>query len=92
MQLNAIPARTPGVISRRMDGEAVLVDPVRGKVRVLNAVGAAIWELTDGERNLAGLAQAVAAEYDVPLARAEADVSAFCADLVARGVMAWMEE
>ncbi len=89
MQLNAIPAHAPGVISRLMDGEAVLVDPVRGKVRVLNAVGAAIWELADGRRDVADLAQAVAAEYAVSLAQAEADVSAFCADLVDRGVMAW---
>lgn len=90
MQLNAIPAHAPDVISRLMDGEAVLVDPVRGKVRVLNPVGAAIWELADGQRDIAALAQAVAAEYDVPLAQAETDVSAFCTDLVGRGVMAWV--
>lgn len=87
MQLNAIPAHAPGIIGRLMDGEAVLVDPARGKVRVLNAVGAAIWELVDGRRDVAALAQAVAAEYDVSLAQAQADVAAFCEDLVGRGVL-----
>ncbi len=91
MQLNAIPAHAPGVISRLMDGEAVLVSPAQGKIRVLNAVGAAIWELADGRRDVAALAQTVAVEYDVPLAQAQADVVAFCTDLVARGVMAWRQ-
>jgi hypothetical protein len=89
MQLNLIPARAPGVISRLMDGEAVLVHPSQGKVRVLNAVGARVWELADGQRDVATLAGAVAAEYDVSLAQAEADISAFCEDLVGRGVMVW---
>lgn len=89
MQSNAIPAHAPGVISRLVDGEAVLVHPAQGKVRVLNVVGARIWELTDGQRSVAALAQAVANEYNVSLARAQRDVNAFCDDLVGRGVMIW---
>lgn len=91
MQLNAIPAHAPGVISRLMDGEAVLVHPAQGKVRVLNAVGARIWELADGQRDVAALAQAVAAEYNVPLTQAQGDVDVFCADLVRRGVLVWAQ-
>lgn len=87
MQPDAIPVHAPGVISRLMDGEAVLVHPAQGKVRVLNRVGARIWELADGSRDLAALAQAIAAEYDVSLAQAQADISAFCEDLIGRGVM-----
>ncbi|MCX7706803.1 MAG: PqqD family protein [Anaerolineae bacterium] len=87
MQLDAIPVHAPGVISRLMDGEAVLVHPAQGKVRVLNRVGARIWELVDGSRDLAAVAEAIAAEYDISPERAQADVSAFCEDLVSRGVM-----
>lgn len=87
MQLSAIPVHAPGVISRLMDGEAVLVHPAQGKVRVLNTVGARIWELADGSRDLAALAAAIATEYEVSPERAQADVSAFCEDLVRRGVM-----
>ncbi len=87
MQHDAIPVHAPGVISRLMDGEAVLVHPAQGKVRVLNRVGARIWELADGSRNLAALAETIASEYDVSRERALADVSAFCEDLVRRGVM-----
>ncbi len=91
MQANAVPVHAPGVISRLMDGEAVLVHPAQGKVRVLNTVGARIWELADGSRDLAAVAEAIAAEYDVSLARALADVIAFCEDLARRGVMVVQE-
>ncbi len=70
-----------------MDGELVLVHPGQGKVRVLNAVGARLWELADGERTVADLAQVVAAEYEVDPARAHADTVAFCADLLGRGLL-----
>lgn len=87
MQLSVVPLHAPGVISRLMDGEAVLVHPAQGKVRVLNTVGARVWELADGSRDLAALAEAIAAEYAISPERAVADVSAFCEDLVRRGVM-----
>lgn len=90
MQLDAIAVHAPAVISRRMDDEAILIHPAQGKVRVLNAVGATIWEMIDGQRDLATLAQAVAAKYGIPQSQAEADVSAFCEDLVGRGVLAWL--
>lgn len=87
MQPSAVPVHAPGVISRLMDGEAVLVHPAQGKVRVLNTVGARVWELADGSRDLAAVAEAIAAEYDISSERALADVTAFCEDLVRRGVM-----
>ena len=87
MQLTDVPAQAAGVISRMMDGEAVLVHPGQGRVRVLNPVGARLWELADGGRDIAALAAALVAEYDVSPERAEADVLAFCADLVRRGAM-----
>ncbi len=87
MQLTDVPARAAGVVSRMIDGEAVLVHPGQGKVRVLNPVGARLWELADGRRDVAALAAALAAEYAVPAERAAADALAFCADLVRRGVM-----
>ncbi len=87
MNLTAIPTHAPDVVSRLIDGEAVLVHPGQGVVRVLNQVGAYLWELTDGERSAADLAAALVAEYEVDPARAQADVLAFLADLAERGVI-----
>jgi hypothetical protein len=77
----------PGIVSRMVDGEAVLVDPKKGMVRVLNPAGARIWEMIDGQRTVAELAAGIAAEYGIEMSRAEADTIAFCEDLVRRGVL-----
>jgi hypothetical protein len=87
VQLTDIVSHTPGVVSRVIDGEAVLVDPKQGMVRVLNPTGARIWELIDGQGTVAGLAAALAEEYGIDSARAQADVLVFCDDLVRRGVL-----
>lgn len=87
MQLSDKVIRVEGVISRVLDGEAVLVHPQQGRVRVLNGVGARVWELVDGSRTIDEIAQQLAAEYDVGLARAQEDVLGFCADLSDRGVL-----
>ncbi len=85
MELTGIPVRAPAVVSRVIDGEGVLVDPRQG-IRVLNAVGTRVWTLADGRRTVADLAQSIASEYDVDPERAQADVAAFCDDLVTRGL------
>ena len=87
MTLDSVPQQAPAVVSRLIDGEAVLVHPGQGKVRVLNPVGARLWELADGVRTAGDIAQIIAGEYEVDLVRAEADVLAFCRDLVDRGVL-----
>jgi len=87
MQLTDVPIHAPGVIGRIIDGEAVVVHPQQGKVQVLNPVGARLWELADGRRTVAELAQAIVAEYAVDLPRAQADALAFCEDLVKREVL-----
>lgn len=85
--LDSIPRRSPTVVSRLLDDEAVLVHPVQGKVRVLNPVGARVWELADGQRTLTAIVEAIAAEYQADPARVEIDVATFCEDLAQRGVL-----
>jgi hypothetical protein len=77
------------VVSRLLDQEMVLVHPVQGKVRVLNSVGARVWELADGRRTLNDIIQAIAAEYQVDAARVAVEVPAFCEDLAQRGVLSF---
>jgi hypothetical protein len=87
VQLTDVVAHTPGVVSRMVDGEAVLVDPKKGMVRVLNPTGARIWEMIDGRRTVADLAACIGAEYSIEASRAQADTITFCEDLVRRGVL-----
>jgi hypothetical protein len=83
-----VPVHAPGVINRLIDGEMVLVHPAQGMVRVLNQVGARLWELVDGQRSVEEIAATIAAEYPVSRDRAKSDALAFCADLMDRGVLA----
>lgn len=87
MHLNDRPCQAQSVVSRLLDGEAVLVHPAQGKVRVLNSVGARIWELADGQRTVGEIARLVAQEYAVELPQAESDALAFCRDLSGRGLL-----
>ena len=87
MQVTDVVVQSPGIVSRMVDGEAVLVDPKQGMVRVLNPTGARIWELIDGRQTVAELAAGIAAEYGIETPRAQADTIAFCEDLVRRDVL-----
>ena len=89
IDLDSIPRRSATVVSRLVDEEAVLVHPLQGKVRVLNPVGARVWELADGQRTLGDIIRAVAMEYQVEVARVGVEVPAFCEDLVQRGVLSF---
>ncbi|HEY0607717.1 MAG TPA: PqqD family protein [Herpetosiphonaceae bacterium] len=77
-------AAQPGIVGQILNDEAVLLIPGKGEVKVLNAVGARIWSLVDGSRTLTQIAAAIAAEYAVEPAQAEADTLAFVAELAQR--------
>ena len=82
-----IPAPDPQVVSRIVEGEAVLLHPVQGKVRVLNDVGATVWELLDSQRSIRQIATAISEQFDVDLHTAEADTLNFIAELAERGMV-----
>ena len=88
-ELDSVPQRSPTVVSRLLDQEMVLVHPLQGKVRVLNSVGARVWELADGQHTLNDIIQTIATEYQVDTARVEVEVPAFCEELAQRGVMSF---
>jgi hypothetical protein len=87
VQLNDFPTHAPEVVSRLIEGEALLVHPQQGVVRVLNDVGARLWELADGRSSVAAMADVIASEYAVDAAHACADALVFLTDLVHRGVL-----
>lgn len=89
---NTYPIPQANAVGRIVDDKAVIVLPDRGKVKVLNEVGARIWALTDGSRSIAEIVDAICAEYAVERAQAESDTLAFVADLEAKGVVTLASE
>lgn len=87
LDLDTRPAPNPTVVGRVVEGEAVLVLPERGEVKVLNEVGARIWELVDGSRTVREIVDTICAEYDVEVAQAESDTLAFVAELESKGII-----
>ncbi|MDH7487674.1 MAG: PqqD family protein [Anaerolineae bacterium] len=80
-------APAPGVVSRVIEGEAVIVLPEQGRVKVLNEVGSRIWALADECRTLESIVETICQEYEVTPAQAEADALAFVEELVQGGAL-----
>ena len=58
-----------------------------GEAQVLNEVGGRVWALVDGRQDVAAIAAEVAGEFDVSPEQASADVQAFLAELLERGLV-----
>jgi hypothetical protein len=86
-KLDAIPCQVEGVIGRIVDDEAVLVLPMKGKVKVLNEVGAFIWSQVDGVNTVQSISELISSEYKVDQREAEEDTLSFLIDLEERGVI-----
>ncbi len=87
INLDSCPRPNAAVQGRQLENEAVLVLPDKGEVKVLNEVGARIWQLVDGQRTVREIAAAVCAEYPVTQPVAEVDTLEFMNQLVAKGLI-----
>ena len=87
LTLDSIPKTNPNVTGRLIEDEAVLVLPEKGKVEVLNQVGAFIWERADGGLTIGEIIGQVCAEFEVEFTEAEKDTLEFIADLMGRGII-----
>jgi hypothetical protein len=76
----------PEAIWREVDGDVIVVGPQDPRVLTLNGTGAWLWRRLAAPAELSAHAEALAARHGLPLARAEADVTAFVDDLVAQGL------
>lgn len=71
----------PGVVYQIVDGEAVVVLPQAGQIKVLNEVGTRIWSLLNGSLTIGEIAGRICLEYYVELTRVEMDILEFLTDL-----------
>ena len=81
-------ARSEGVLSRVLDGEAVLLDTDGGAYFGLNAVGTRVWELIGKAGTTdAALLDALLAEFDVGRDVLAKDLADLLAGLQKRGLI-----
>jgi len=77
----------PDLLSSELEGEAVILDLSSGVYFGLNAVGARIWELLRGGRDLRSVRAALVEEFDVPPGRCEADLLDLVGRMAADGLV-----
>ena len=85
MEVNSRPMHIPDLVWRTMDDEMVIIRPGDGAIRVLNTVGAFIWNEMDGIHTIDDLVERVCAEYEVEAEEARSDLVEFLQDLVTEG-------
>ena len=81
---------SPHVRASTSSDGLILLDVRSGLVLASNPIGARIWQLLEQRRGSAEIAQRLVDDFGVPIERAQRDVAAFAADLMARGLV--MEE
>ncbi|MBP6472915.1 MAG: PqqD family protein [Chloroflexi bacterium] len=72
-----------------LDGDAVIVSPKTGKIRVLNQVGTFIWQMLVQDHNAAEIQTALVSKYAISPERAAHDLQAFITDLSQRNLIFW---
>ncbi len=84
--------RSPAIVSRRIQGEAVLV-PIRQKAGNLDAIyalkesAALVWSLLDGKLTVRQVLAGITVEFEVDETQAGADLLNLLADLSAVGAI-----
>ena len=79
--------RAPGVVSRTLDGQAVVLNVSSGTYIVLNEVGSRVWELIGEGTTVADVHAALLAEFDVASEVLEKDLLDVLQSFAERGLV-----
>ncbi len=77
----------PTLTWRLLDGEAVIVSPQSGQIRVLNHAGALIWQMAAEAKSVGEIIEALMVAYNISADQAQTDLEAFINDLTQRNMM-----
>ncbi len=81
-------ARSESVVFAELGDQVVMLDTKAGRYYELDAVGTRVWELLEGRLSMAGLRDALTAEFDVDEETCLNDLSGFLEELAALGLVA----
>ncbi len=90
--MNTVIEKDQSMVFRKIEDETILV-PIRSNVGdldniyVLNEVGARIWELIDGKRDIEEIITAISSEYETTPEEAEKDIEEFLKGLESVGAV-----
>lgn len=79
--------QNPEMITRTIDGQAVILAPQEGLVLTLNEVGTLIWEMAEGSSTQEDILAAICREFEVGSEQAMSDIEEFAATLEKKGLL-----
>lgn len=79
--------RRPGLETRTVDGEIVILDLQKGNIHRLNSTASLIWGECDGTRTASEIAMRLAEGFEIPSSQALDDVNAALAELDRLGLL-----
>ena len=77
IELSDYVSKSPKCVSNVIENEAVVIQPLQGKVNVVNELGAFIWNVADGSHTLEEIIGLICGEYSVSQEQATADALEF---------------
>jgi len=87
MNLNDIPVRIEGFITREIGDETILISGDGKKMHTFDAVGSSIWKNIDGKNSIERLIDNICDEYDVERSVAEKDLQSFINDVTDKKII-----
>jgi hypothetical protein len=87
MDRGTVVGRRDRVMSQQVEGDAVLLDIESGEYFALNDVGGLVWDLCDGSRSVADVADLISAEFEVDKSTALTDALELLESLAGVGLV-----
>lgn len=87
MTVDSRPRHAPHVLWRAADKGVILLNPEDGRYYALEASGARIWTLCDGERSAADIAEILEEEYEAAPETIRTDVLELLGELAHEGLV-----
>jgi len=81
------PVQNTDTAARKIDDVFYVVHPDTSELHNFNEVATRVWELIDGQRTVADIAAAIADEYEVEPAVAQADILTFLGELLQKDLI-----
>ena len=83
------PVKTPDVVVRQEEKEALLFNPADGNMLCINSTGIFVWKMCDGKVSCKGIAKELTEEFDVSVGKAEEDCLKYLNELEGSGFIGY---
>ena len=92
MQPTEIPVKNDQIVYQRPEQDGFLINPLKGNLLAINPTGAQVWELIDGQKNIADIIQEMSGLFNQTDQEIQKDLLIFLQKLKDRSLIYLKEE